>query len=236
MTGGFCMRANYNESYYSHTLRKKEDKMTARVYNLTIGFVLLWGFLVNALMCAFTSEFFTAMYTEHPILFIIVYFVVAIGGIWICNAEMGTGITFLGYNLLVFAVGTVLAIAVPMFDAVSILGACVITVIVTLVMIGVSTIRPEVFLSMGKTLFICLSAAIVIELIMLFLGIYHPTLWDFAIVILFCGYIGYDWAVAQSKRKTLENAVNSCAGLYLDMANIFIRLLGKGSSSSKSSK
>lgn len=231
------MRANYDEGYYSQEIRrhKREAQMTARAYNLTIGVVLLWGFIINALMCVFTSNLFTTIYVNHPILFFIAYFVVAILGISICHAKNGVGMTFLGYNIIVFAVGTLLAISVPEFDSVSIVNACVITVIVTLVMIGFSTFKPEVFLSMGKTLFICLSAAIIIECIMLLLGIHMPTLWDFAIVIVFCGYVGYDWALAQSKRRTVENAVNSCAGLYLDMINIFIRLLGKGGNS-KSSK
>lgn len=234
------MRANYKDDYYSHEIRtmygdRKHEQMTARAYNLTIGGVLLWGFIINALMCALTGEFFTGLYTAHPIGFLVAYFAVAIPGIIICHLKKGVGVTFLGYNMIVFAVGTLLAICVPQASNFSILNACVITVIVTLVMIVVSTIKPEVFLSMGATLFICLSAAIVIELIMLLFGIHIPTLWDFAIVILFCGYIGYDWAVAQTKRRTVENAVNSCAALYLDIINIFIRLLGRSSSSSSRS-
>lgn len=235
MTGGIIMRANYTSEYSSRERYSRGDKMTARAYNLSIGFVLLWGFIINAVMCAFTSEFFTNLYEKSPFLFILAYFVVAIAGIVICHGERGIGTTLFGYHLIVFAVGTLLAISVPQFSNVSILNACVITVIVTLIMIGFSTVKPDVFLSMGKTLFICLSAAIIIEIIMLLFRIHIPTLWDFAIVILFCGYVGYDWALAQEKRKTLENAVNSCAGLYLDMINIFVRLLGKGGSS-KSSK
>lgn len=229
------MRASYDERYYSQGVRRKhEAEMTAQAYNLAIGGVLLWGFIINALMCAFTSNLFTTMYESHPILFIIAYFVVAILGIVICHAKNGVGMTFLGYNIIVFAVGTLLAISVPQFDAVSIVNACVITVIVTLVMIVFSTFKPEVFLSMGKTLFICLSAAIIIECLMLLFGIHIPTLWDFAIVLLFCGYVGYDWSLAQSKRRTFENAINSCAGLYLDMINIFVRLLGRGGNSRSS--
>lgn len=225
---------DYTSSYSSKAYSKR-DQMTARAYNLSIGFILLWGFIINALMCAFTSEFFTNLYESSPVLFIIAYFVVAILGIFICHMKNGIGLTFFGYHLIVFAVGTLLAISVPQFSNVSIINACIITVIVTLVMIGFSTVKPDVFLSMGKTLFICLVSAIIIECIMLLIGIHIPTLWDFAIVLLFCGYVGYDWALAQEKKKTLENAVNSCAGLYLDMINIFVRLLGRGGSS-KSSK
>lgn len=228
------------ENYYSNKSATgrtytKGDKLTARAYNLSIGLILLWGFIINAAMCAFTSNFFAGVCETHPILFIIAYFVVAFTGIGICKTQESAGSKFLGYNILVFAVGTLLAVSVPEFSAVSILNACVITVIVAVVMVVVSTIRPEVFLSMGKTLFICLVSAIIIECIMLLFGFFMPTLWDFAIVLVFCGFIGYDWAIAQEKEKNLENAIDSCAGLYLDIINIFVRLLGKGGSS-KSSK
>lgn len=236
------MRANRNDDYYSHEIRTmykshEPEQMTERAYNLTIGGVLLWGFIINALMCMFTGDFFTGLYTAHPILFIIAYFVVAIIGIVVCKSYNGAGMTFLGYNIIVFAVGTLLAICVPQASNFSIVNACVITVIVTLVMIVVSTIKPDVFLSMGATLFTCLGAAILIELFMLLFRIHIPTLWDIAIVVLFCGYIGYDWAKSQTKRRTMENAINSCAELYLDIINIFVRLLGRSSSSnSRSSK
>lgn len=231
------MRANYNDSYYSQEVGCKEkEQMTVRQYNMAIGATLFYGFIINALMCIFTGDIFTAMYESHPILFVIAYFAVAITGIVICKSKDGTGKTFLGYTILVFAVGTILAISVPEFTAVSIVNACVITAGVTFVMIVFSTIKPEVFLSMGKTLFICLFSAIIIECCMLLFGIHIPTLWDFAIVLLFCGYVGYDWATAQKEERTLENAVNSCAGLYLDIVNIFVRLLGKGGSSNRSSK
>lgn len=231
------MRANYNDGYYSSEIRHREvEQMSARAYNLTIGGVLMWGFIINALMCAFTSEFFNELIETHPILFLIAYFVVTIGGIAICRMKKGFGTTFVGYNLIVIAVGTVLAICVPKASNFSILNACMITVVLTLVMILISTAKPDVFLSMGMTLLICLSGAIIIECIMLLLRIHIPTLWDFAIVILFCGYVGYDWALAQTKKRTVENAINSCADLYLDMINIFVRLLGKGGNKSKSSK
>lgn len=213
---------------------EKKERLTARAYNISIGLILLWGFIINAVMCVFAGGYFGNMMVKHPILFIIAYFVLAFTGIVICEDQEEVVGKFCGYNILVFAVGTLLAACVPQFSAISIVNACVITVIVTLVMIAVSTIKPEVFLSMGETLFICLLSAVITEFTMLLFGIFMPTIWDLAIVLLFCGYIGYDWASAQKKEKTLENAVCSCTKLYLDIINIFVRLLGKGSS--KSSK
>ena len=61
---------------------------------------------------------------------------------------------------------------------------------------------------------------------MMFVGIVTPQWWDWLVALLFCGYIGYDWAKAQEKRKTLDNAVDSAVDLYLDIINLFVRLLG----------
>ena len=45
------------------------------------------------------------------------------------------------------------------------------------------------------------------------------------VVVAFCGYIGYDWAIAQRRRRTVDAAVDSACALYLDIINVFIRLL-----------
>ncbi|MBT7579493.1 MAG: hypothetical protein HN633_12065, partial [Candidatus Marinimicrobia bacterium] len=42
---------------------------------------------------------------------------------------------------------------------------------------------------------------------------------------IFCGYIGYDWGRANQIPKTLDNAVDSAAALYMDIINLFLRVL-----------
>ncbi len=113
------------------------------------------------------------------------------------------------------------------------MNALVTTSIVTIIMIVLASIIPNVFLSMGKVLFACLTGVIICEVIFMLIGFYTPSLWDFGVALIFCGYIGYDWAEAQTKAYTLDNAVDSVVGLYLDIINLFLRIL---SSSSKSSK
>jgi FtsH-binding integral membrane protein len=48
---------------------------------------------------------------------------------------------------------------------------------------------------------------------------------DWVVVGIFCGYIGYDWARANAIPKTLDNAVDSAAAIYIDIINLFIRIL-----------
>ena len=60
--------------------------------------------------------------------------------------------------------------------------------------------------------------------LMLF-GMGVPTIVDGLFVLIFSGYIGYDWARANRLPKTLDNAIDSAAALYLDIINLFLRLL-----------
>ena len=53
----------------------------------------------------------------------------------------------------------------------------------------------------------------------------NPEIFDFLVVGIMAGYIGYDWARAQALPKTLDNAVDSAAALYVDIVILFLRLL-----------
>ena len=48
---------------------------------------------------------------------------------------------------------------------------------------------------------------------------------DYIVVLIFCGYIGYDWAKANALPKTYDNAIDSAANLYVDIVNLFLRIL-----------
>lgn len=211
----------------------EHEIMSDRAYNITIEVVLLWGFLVNILMCKCFTETFMAW---NFVAVIIGYFVVAIIGIIMSNVSDNPIISFIGYNLVVLPVGVVLSIALTEYDQISIMNALLITAAVTILMIVLSSIYPDIFLSMGKVLFACLTGVIIFEMIFLLFGISTPSLWDFGVALIFCGYIGYDWAKAQEMPHTLDNAIDSVVGLYLDIINLFLRVLSSSSKSSNKKK
>ena len=198
-------------------------ELSSKTYNTIIGLILLWGFAVNAIMCTFFQDVFSSW---SPTVVLIGYFVAAIIGIFMSEFSDNPIVSFIGYNLVVLPIGIVLSISLKDYYVSSIVQAFILTSLITLLMIIISSIKPEIFESMGATLFICLSGVIVIELIMMFVGIVTPQWWDWLVALLFCGYIGYDWSKAQEKRRTLDNAVDSAVDLYLDIINLFVRLLG----------
>lgn len=197
------------------------DSVNVSMYNLVIGAMLLYGFIVNAAMVAFCGDMFVNM---NPIAFIIGYFVSAIAGSIIAMKSSNPVISFIGYNLVVLPIGALLSICLPGYSANDIVSAMVATGIVTLVMTGASVAFPNVFAGMGRSLFISLLLGLVVELIASLMG-YNGNIFNWFFVIIFSCYIGYDWHKAQMYPKTIDNAIDSAIDIYLDIINVFIRLL-----------
>ena len=197
-------------------------------YNLILGGVLFWGFLANALICFFTRN--VALY-EYALPILIGYLVLALVGVLMTRSHSAT-VSFIGYNLVVIPLGFVLSLYISEFEPLLILSVFAMTAAVTLTMMLLSLVFPRLFLSMGRALGITLLIVIVVELIvslvMMATGAFNDDFFlviDGIVVLVFCGYIGYDWAVAQRRTRTVDAAVDSACSLYLDIINLFIRLL-----------
>ncbi len=192
-------------------------------YNLAIGLILLYGFGVNYLMIRFATPYFLDM---NPILLIVAYFVLALIGMCMSRFSDSPLLSFIGYTLVVIPLGMVLCVCLAGYGATVIANTAIVTVLVTFVMTLCGTLFPRIFLSMERALGIALLVVIIVELICgLLLKFYLPTIWDALVALIFCGYIGYDWANAQLRPHTLDNAIDACVGLYLDIVNLFLRIL-----------
>lgn len=202
--------------------------VSRRIYNLVLGSCLVWGFIFNFLICEFFGNSiyrFVASSTGNYFIFIIGYLILAIAGIIINNKSDNPAISFLGYNMIVLPLGAVLSICLQGYSTQIISYAFGTTAIVTALMICLSVAFPNFFLSIGRGLFIALLCVILVE----FVGIliFHRTfnILDFAVVLLFCGYIGFDWARSQKLPSTIDNAIDCSCALYVDIINLFLRLL-----------
>ncbi|MGN1312710.1 MAG: Bax inhibitor-1 family protein [Candidatus Nanosyncoccaceae bacterium] len=196
--------------------------MSRASYNLLIGGILLWGFVINALMVKYATPYILGL---NPIGLIIGYFALSIIGM-VISAKSGSAIVgFIGYNMVVVPVGAVLSVALIGASNVSIMNAVLVTGCAVAVMTLLGTIFPNFFMSMGRALFIALTAVVAIELLGILFGWHMPSFWDWLIAVLFSGYIAYDWAEAQYRPCTADDAVDACVGLYLDIVNLFLRIL-----------
>ena len=202
------------------------DQISVRRYNAVMLLTLLWGFLVNTVMVYyFAIPIMRLLSGVGPLWIFIGYFVLAIAGIAISARSTNPWISFLGYNLLVLPIGVLLCLILPGIPVAIVTKALLLTGIVTATMTLLGLLAPNVFLGMGRTLFIALIVGILAELVATFLFHYSGTAFDWLFVVLFSGYIGYDVAKSQIYPKTVDNAVDCALDIYLDIINIFIRLL-----------
>ena len=197
-------------------------KVTERSYNLTIGLTLLWGVLINVVM----SVFFTyQILSLNYLLVLAVYFVGTIGCSILVHKSDSPAVSFAGFTGMAVSMGLLLTFYVTVFTAHSVSYAFIATALVTVIMVILSMLYPAFFQNLGRTLFISLLACIIIQVAGAFLFRLPMSIIDYAVALIFCGYIGLDWCRAQRYPKTLDNAIDCAADIYLDVVNLFIRIL-----------
>ena len=96
--------------------------------------------------------------------------------------------------------------------------------VIMMLMIGLAYLYPQFFKSIGRMLFSCLLIGLIAEVVMWAFG-NTSGVFDFFFVGIFAAYIGYDWAMAQSRAKTRTNAVRCAYMIYVDLINLLIRLI-----------
>ena len=203
------------------------DRISVRSYNLLIGATILYGFATNLATVLLAGYALINLVDRFPwLIFVLLvgYLVMAIGGAILAMRSHRPIWSFVGYNLIVVPIGILLALILPDYALRYILLAVVLTGIVTAVMMALSVAFPRFFSKLGSSLLIALILGILAELLAVFFGFYG-TLFDILFVILFSLYIGYDWYRAQAYPKTVDNAIDSAIDLYLDIINLFLRLL-----------
>lgn len=192
-------------------------------YNLTIGAVLCYGFFVNWLMVKHIDP--KAIIAINPWIFIIGYFASCFFGIYLFNKSDNPAVSFLGYNFVVVPFGLIINIAVHAYAPELVAEAIRITGLVTFVMMVLGSLFPAFFRKIAGALFIALILVIIVEFVEIFIFGMHHGIIDWVVVLIFCGYIGYDWGRANQIPKTTDNAVDSAAALYIDIINLFLRIL-----------
>ena len=192
-------------------------------YNLVIGLVLCWGLLVNWLLVRYVSSAW--LVSINIWLFLVVYFASCFYGVYLFNKSTDPAISFIGYNFVVVPFGLVVNMIVSRYEPTLVLEAIQVTALVTITMMVLGSVFPGFFQAIYGGLVMALLAVIVIELFQIFVLHMHSDWIDWAVVLIFCGYVGYDWGRANRIPKTVDNAVDSAAAIYMDIINLFVRIL-----------
>ncbi|ABM26747.1 MULTISPECIES: Bax inhibitor-1 family protein [Shewanella] len=195
----------------------------AGLYNLVIGLTLVWGFAVNYWMVTNIDP--NTIASINPWIFFIGYFASCFFGIYLFQKSSNPVVSFIGYNFVVVPFGLIINMVVSQYDPELVTEAIRITGLVTVAMMCLGTLFPAFFQKIAGALTIALLLVIVVELIEIFIFNTHHGILDWIVVLIFCGYIGYDWGRANQIPKTIDNAIDSAAALYMDIINLFLRIL-----------
>lgn len=199
--------------------------LSDRAYNALIGFTLLCGLVINALMTVAMPASIFNLIASNYLAFIIAFLVAAIGSVFVIHRSDNPVISFIGFIVLSVAFGLIVAVTVTLYTAASVQRAFIMTAGVTGLMILAAVAFPNVFLGLGRALFVALVAVLIVEVLTLLITGTNPAIFDWAFVGIFSLYIAYDWQRAQVYPHTADNAIDSAADLYVDIVNLFIRIL-----------
>ena len=198
-------------------------EISGAMYNAVIGLALGWGFWVNWWMVKNVPV--ESIRAVNPLLFFIGYFAACLLGVYLFNSSRNPAVSFQGYNLVVVPFGLVINLVVSRYDPGLVAQAMQITGGVTAGMMALGIMFHEFFKKIHFALTMALLLMIVVELVQYFVFHTSSGVTDWIVAAIFCGYIGYDWGRANNIPKTVDNAVDSAAALYMDIINLFLRIL-----------
>ena len=222
-SGGFALGQAARQARME-TFVDPDAIISERAYNAILIGVVVWGLLVNVFLCAFVGDVTNYI---SPSLFLIIYLVSVFAGIAIASRSKNPAVSFLGYNMVVVPFGLAISMVVSEYGGLEseiVRDAFMYTLIITLGMLGLVMMFPRFFSGLGGTLFTCLISFVICEGILLIFRI-PQNVTDWIAAGLFSLYIAYDIYRSQQFPKTVDNAVDSALDIYLDIANIFVRVL-----------
>lgn len=200
-----------------------DQEISPGLYNFVLGLTIVWGFVVNGVMVKnITPE---SIRSINSIVFFVGYFASCLFGIYLFNKSKNPFISFIGYNFVVVPFGLIINLVVAQYDPDIVLGAIRVTGFVTFFMMFMGSLFPKFFQKISGALTIALVIVIIVELVEVLIFKTHHGILDWIVAIIFCGYIGYDWGRANSIPKTYDNAIDCAAALYMDIINLFLRIL-----------
>ena len=204
--------------------RTGSDTMTRNTFYLVIGCILTWGFAATHIISKMTAD-----WRPGIIQLLIVGLGLPLLGIFMSGVSKSALISFVGFNFVVIPFGAILGPTLSQYALAQpgiVSEAAMLTGIVTGVMALSGLVLPNFYRSIGGALFGALLSLLGVLIISLFI----PALMGFTVIHyaaagLFALYIGYDMHRANEIPATLDNAVDICVSLYLDILNLFLWIL-----------
>ena len=203
--------------------------LSARAFNFAVSGLIFLGFCIMgaATYITGTRDFVLMMDSGSGLGIMFGSFIATIAGIVLMSVASGrhsAGLSLVGYALFVCSFGFISSLALVSYDLPTINTAFAATAAITLVFGALGVTFPQFFKRVYGIGFGILLAVILVELVLVFTGV-SQTITDWIVVVVFAGFIGYDTYVATQVPPTLSNAVLVASNLFVDIINVFLRIL-----------
>lgn len=198
------------------------DSLSERAFYLTLGIILVYGLGIGAYVANYAAQ---ADLHFSIIQILLIGLGIPILGIFILHARSAVT-SFIGYNMIVIPLAFILGPLLNVYSPEVVAKTLRLTAIITIFMGIMGLGYPQLFAGLGKALFIALLGLIIARLFQLFIpGLLGFRLIDYLGAGIFSLYIGYDMYRASSVPRTVNNAIDIGANLYLDIVNLVVHLL-----------
>lgn len=202
--------------------------ISRRLYNVVLTGIVLLSFVVMAASSHITATAdFQIFVGNNALTYSVATIVASIVGIVLMNvarAKENLPIAVVGYALFALSFGFAVSFVLTAYSLESLSLAFTATAGIVVVFGVAGFLFPQFFAKIQGVLFTGLLTVVVIEIVLMLMGV-RQSITDVAVILLFCGFIGYDVYRSQTIEPTVTNALWSAVDLYLDIINVFLRLL-----------
>ncbi len=203
--------------------------LSARAFNLLMSGLIFAGFCLMgaATYITGTREFMMTMATGAGFGVMLGSLVVTIVGMVIMTvaaSRQSAGMSLVGYVLFAGAFGFTASLALVTYDLPTINTAFAATAAITFIFGALGVTFPQFFRRVYGVGFGILLAVVLVEVVLMFMGV-SQTVTDLIVVVVFAGFIGYDTYTATQVPPTVSNAVLCASNLFVDIINVFLRIL-----------
>lgn len=207
-----------------------ENQMTASGFVMMLTLLIAGGIALAAFVASQSYHLQPQMWWLLP------YFGLAIAGCMLAVVP-STPVALLGYVLIVLPTGWIVGPYIKLYEVQSVITAAWITVAVTVALGILGALWHKSVEHWGGYLLTALLALIVVELssiVMVLLGLMKSgnlrellSVTDWVAIAIFCGFVFYDMNQAVRMPRNMPNAIMAAVNMYLNMINLFIRLLAR---------
>ncbi len=198
-------------------------RVSTCTYNFVIGMVLSWGLYLNWLLA--NNLNFAALADLSPLLVPGGCLAACGFGVLLFNHSTNPLFSFLGYNFVVVPLGLAVIATLQPIIPFQIADTLRVAVLATITMTCFGVFLPRFFEKISGALFTAVLAVIFVAAVEILLLEKQHHVIDLLLVLVFCGYVGLDWGRANRIPKTIPNAVDGAAAVYMDIINLLLRIL-----------